>query len=161
MVDDECGRPSPQLITAQRSLANEAWTNEACILTSRRDWHIVALDLAIEDIRAFEYHGTTGSLADMKVFAEAPSPGARLIARRASVPQAFAISERIKVADRVDLRLPFRTIDLRAGSLEVPRPVLGGVAPRTATPTGLVPLSLGVVLQPRTIWRRHDYPRAG
>ena len=44
-------------------------------LTSRRDWHIVLFDLAIEDIRAREYRGTSGSLGSMKVVSETPSPG--------------------------------------------------------------------------------------
>ena len=65
-----------------RSLARPS---EVYILTSRRDWHIFVLDLAIEDIRAREYRGTSGSLGSMKVVAEAPAPGAKLITRRSQV----------------------------------------------------------------------------
>ena len=56
------------------------------LLTSCRDWPIVILDLATEDIRACEHRGTTGTLATMKNDSEAPSPGAKLITRRPQVP---------------------------------------------------------------------------
>jgi hypothetical protein len=94
-------------------------------LTTRDGSFIVILDLAIEDIRAREHRGTTGSLGSMKVVSEAPAPGAKLITRRAAVLWARALQERIKVADRVDLRLSFRTIDLQAGSPEVSRSTAG------------------------------------
>jgi len=47
---------------------------------------IVGIDLALEDIRACEYRGTTGSLASMKVVAEASTPGAKLIPRGRRFP---------------------------------------------------------------------------
>jgi len=110
---------------------NVARPSEGYILTSRRDWHIVVLDLAIEDVRARVHRGTPGRLGGTKVVSEAPFPGAKLITRRASVPWAGALQERIKVADRVDLRLSFRTIDLQAGSSEVGGPINRGQRPLT------------------------------
>ena len=55
------------------------------LLTSACTWSIVFLDVGIEDIRACEHRGTTGTLASMKVLAEAPFPRARLITRRSQV----------------------------------------------------------------------------
>jgi hypothetical protein len=52
------------------------------LLTSYRDWAILKFELAIEDIRAFKYRGTTGSLGSMKEVSETPSTGAKLITRR-------------------------------------------------------------------------------
>jgi len=43
------------------------------------------IDLAIEDIRAREHRGTTGTLASMENVSEAPAPGAKLITRRSQV----------------------------------------------------------------------------
>ena len=50
-----------------------------CPLTSGSDWTIVILDLAIEDIRACVHRGTPGSLGNVEMLSEAPSPGAKLI----------------------------------------------------------------------------------
>ena len=55
------------------------------LLTDKRSWHNVKVDLAIEDIRAREYRGTTGNLGSMDIVSAAPSPGAKLITRRSQV----------------------------------------------------------------------------
>jgi len=60
------------------------------LLTTERSCHIVGVDLAIEDIRACEHRGTSGSLASMKVVVEAPAPEAKLITRRSQVPRPAA-----------------------------------------------------------------------
>jgi hypothetical protein len=52
------------------------------LLTSRRHWPFVILDLAIEDIRACEHRGATGSLGNMKVVSEAHAQGASVTTRR-------------------------------------------------------------------------------
>ena len=58
---------------ASTSLAKSAAVS---LLTSDYAWSIVFFDLAIEDIRAREYRGSTGTLASMKVNSEAPASGA-------------------------------------------------------------------------------------
>ena len=86
-----------------------------------RNGATLGLDLAIADLQAREQRGVEGSLGIMEVISEAPTSGVRLRSRRASVRQAGAAHGRLKVADPLDLRLPFRTIDRRAGSPAVPR----------------------------------------
>jgi hypothetical protein len=44
------------------------------------------------------------------------------------------------------------TSDRRAGSLEAPRSIPGALPRRTATPTGLVPIPLRVILPARARW---------
>ena len=55
----------------------------------------------------------------MELRSEAHSAGRGLISRRSTVLWAGVLLGRTEVADLLDLRLPFRTIDRRAGSLEV------------------------------------------
>jgi hypothetical protein len=50
----------------------EIWRGAVHLLTPCRDWPIVILDLAIEDIRACEHRGTTGSLESVEMVSEAP-----------------------------------------------------------------------------------------
>ena len=71
-----------------------------------------------------------------------------LTTRRGSVRQLGAHRRRNKVADQLDLRLPFQTIDLRAGSPEVPRPTAGAPPRRTATRTELAPVTLRLISPP-------------
>jgi hypothetical protein len=71
----------------QRGIAGKTL---GCPWTSGPDWTIVIRDLAIEDIRASKYRGTTGTLASTKTVCEASCPGAKLITRRSQVPRPAA-----------------------------------------------------------------------
>jgi hypothetical protein len=84
------------------------------LLTCARTWSIVLLDLAIEDIRAREYRGPTGSLASMKVVSEAPTPGAKLITRRSQVRVLAPLQNRRSEAIRAsDLFMPNHALSAR------------------------------------------------
>jgi hypothetical protein len=86
--------------------------------------------------QAQSFRRTRGTLKPVELTFEAGSAGRRLMTRRASVRCASALWGRTNAADRVDLRLHFRTVNLQAGSLGVPRLTPEGLPGRTPTPAG-------------------------